>query len=178
MSRSKRSATHRRGSSGITVKTASMFHSNDFVVLKEEEEQKAGGGLGGVDVNRLYDKTVEEKEVDAVRASLMWKSQQLYDKYIAVGSQYEVNLAWTTRSKIALFFAKERKKGKERERKSGKGARGGKCSLEEFDLSDFIMLFDPVCADMFKLMKDSYDRFRRKHEYQKLKKMIGHQFGM
>ena len=44
--------------------------------------------------------------------------------------------------------------------------------LDDYDLKDFIDLYECVSNDMYKLMKDSYDRFRKKNEYQKLKKLI------
>lgn len=112
----------------------------DFMALREEDEDSF--------------KMDEMGAVQEAKRSLRVKAKKLFDKYISVGAEYEVNIAWTQREGLRKLF------------------QAGNGKMDSFGFADFIDLFDGVCNEMYKLMRDSYDRFRKKNEYKKLKKLV------
>ena len=159
---------HARSSS----KSKSLLRSgntmfNEVNVLKEDEEQQNSLSSNDQSFDSKYDK--KQKETLKIKNILKKQARKIYDKYIAVGSQYEVNIAWTIRNRIIKLFNGDHYHQNEKRRRSNNNV---KMDLNEFEFNDYIELYDCVCNEMYKLMKDSFDRFRRKNEYQKLKKMI------
>eukprot|EP01084_Bolivina_argentea_P030839 57086_1 len=129
---------------------------NDIIALHEDQE------IATVQVNQETIDNKSDESVEDIKKSLTIKAKQIYLKYIAVGSHYEVNIAWCLRNRLIKLFNSNDNNNK---KSNGK-------VLNEFDFCDYIDLYDEVCNEMYKLMRDSYDRFRRKNEYQKLKKTV------
>ncbi|ETO29124.1 hypothetical protein RFI_08003 [Reticulomyxa filosa] len=80
------------------------------------------------------------------------KAISLIEKYIAVGSQYEVNLAYEMRMKYVTLLQQYRRPQCDTQNQQ----------VNPFDLmslSDFVFLFDPVLKELSRLMRHSYSRF-------------------
>merc|ERR1712129_655682 len=116
---------------GKVVKKKSMSSSK----LKNFADLSRTSLLCIVTEEKAYCQEEDEKEVelDNAKRKIREKVMAIYDKYIKVGSEYEVNIAWSTREKLIA-------------------------QLDETKMND-----DDVCNEMYKLMRDSYDRFRRKN---------------
>ena len=121
------------------------------MALREEDEDSFSVALESLGADWNMD---EMGAVEEAKRSLRVKAKMLFDKYISVGAEYEVNIAWTLRERLRKLF------------------QAGNGTLSGFGFADFIDLFDGVCNEMYKLMRDSYDRFRKKNEYKKLKKLV------
>lgn len=123
-------------------------------MLSEEKTDDFFGDHVGDSLECKLDGNDGMSALEEVKWALTVRARLLFNKYIAVGAEYEVNIAWNQREEIRKLF----QFGNER--------------LSEFGFVDFIDLYDGVCNEMFKLMRDSYDRFRKKNEYQKLRKLV------
>ncbi|ETO19531.1 hypothetical protein RFI_17697 [Reticulomyxa filosa] len=132
------------------------------------------------DINKSYDKTSltegllsdsqelkkpeslpkgESQSAESIKSkstSLMlrcrWVAYQLYEKYIAKNSSYELNVRGETRKKLELWMA---------DRKKWFGGIADNDDINKLTFYDYFNLFDPVCKDVFQLLQDSFIRFQK-----------------
>ena len=105
------------------------------------------------------DENMDMKEIKDIKKKLKMCATSLYLKYIGIGSEFEINISWNMREKYINLFQQTNDKNNNK-------------LLDKYDFDDYIDLYDECCNDMFKLMKDSFDRFTKKNEYKKLKKFV------
>ena len=109
------------------------------------------------------DDEYENKEIDIMELSLdkfvihckkcVYK---LYQKYIAVGSSWEINLSFYVRRKVTDIAGDQTKL----------------LENETIGIKELLFIYDECIYGVFSLMTDSYDRFRRTHQYRKLKNLM------
>eukprot|EP01084_Bolivina_argentea_P279832 478450_1 len=84
------------------------------------------------------------------------KAHKLYMKYMDYNSAFQINIPFKIRQNIGY---------KMRDYNSW-------IELKNVTMFDLLKLFDKTCAEMYKLMLSSYDRFSLTHNYNKLKDCI------
>merc|ERR1719245_2059407 len=93
---------------------------------------------------------------------IKWKATKLYEKYICVSSEYEINVNGRIRAGLTQKFHVS----------SGISLRKrfsiSKDKRENDDLVVYPSIFDECCEEMGKLLGYSLSRFRTKPQYKKL----------
>ena len=82
----------------------------------------------------VYDDKSDNKGIERMKRV----ASRLCDKYIRIGSEHEVNIAWRVRKKLISL-----------------NDRGW-----NMETKDFISVFDEVLSDLFWFMRQSFERFR------------------
>ena len=81
---------------------------------------------------------------------------KLYKKYVAVGCSWEINLSFYVRRKIIELIGDENKLYENK----------------KIGIKELLYIYDECIHGVFSVMTDSYDRFRRTHQYRKLKNLM------
>lgn len=106
--------------------------------------------------NDKREEDLMEMEVDAFTMHCKRVVYVLYERYIKVGSSFEVNLSFYTRKKVADLVND-----------------GYQFAFDEnIQLRDLFYIFDDCIYGIFGGMTDSYDRFTATHQYKKLKNLM------
>eukprot|EP01084_Bolivina_argentea_P054515 99960_1 len=102
------------------------------------------------------------------------KAKQLFEKYIKTSSEYEVNLSYSVRNRLIKLMYNDLHWLKYDIRKDN-----GNGKLKKMDgnsnkvgLIDLMHIFDTVINEVFGLMQDAFNRFKKTNDFEKVRKMM------
>ena len=128
---------------------------NSFIVYQYiDDKYNDNKNENNLDQQLLSDNVINDENV--MFEIMVLRGNKLYQKYITSNSEYQVNLAYRTRKEIekgikALFMREDDNNGNDND-----------------DMESLLYLFDNACNGLYGLMKDSFRRFKKTPEFDKL----------
>ena len=100
-----------------------------------------------------------------VEHNLEWKALKLYEKYVRVGAEYEINIPSAMRSGLGHVF--ESRRSEEAQKVSNSISGSDNANVEEESV-DYANIFDECCAELVVLLGYSLSRFKCKPGWAKI----------
>ena len=101
------------------------------------------------------DELIYENDLQFIPVCKM-KAKQLFEKYINAYSEYEVNLPYSVRNRLTALMSDQSQW----------------MLRKEIVLTDLIHIFDGVIEEVFLLMQDAFNRFKKTTNFHKVKALI------
>eukprot|EP01084_Bolivina_argentea_P223556 378231_1 len=146
-----------------------LFTGNDTLSVKHNSNHKASGS------HDIYEVLSNIKlPLELIKSSIVYskeydyneKARKLFEKYIVVGAEYEININGKRRMTLTERF--QRVNSVLRSLSVGKQTENNN-KIEKDELSSSItFVFDRCCDDMLRLLGYSLSRFKKKPQYLKL----------
>ena len=114
------------------------------IYTRDKAELEHGSDLITFPDNIPVSEILEEKQDDDELVDLKIKAHNIYKKYIAVGSELEINISWDARSKLIDILEDL----------------PSLISMDGIRMNDLFIIFDECKSEVWQLMMGSFFRFQ------------------